>query len=125
MLLETKNPTPLEIRLSKDKKNLTVTFKSGLIFEYPAEYLRVESPSAEVQGHGAEEKVTVGGKSMVTITDIKPVGNYAIQIIFSDGHDTGFYTWENLQRLALSYDSIWPDYLAALEEKGLSRDFAF
>ena len=111
---------PTTIRLSNDKKMLTVAF-TDIMADLPAELLRVESPSAEIQGHGPQEKRTSGGKQNVTITKIDPVGNYAIKLIFSDGHQTGFYTWEYLHTLAHNQTDIWQNYLTNLEKTGLSR----
>ncbi len=115
-------PWPTDIKLRKSERALEVTFDDGSTFHLPAEYLRVESPSAEVQGHGASQKVTLGGKRDVAIDNLEPVGNYAVRLIFSDGHDTGLYTWETLYRLGRDQEKIWTDYLYALEQKGLSRD---
>ena len=90
---------PTELRLSKDRKTLTVAFDTGERFELAAEYLRVKSPSAEVQGHSPEERKTVPGKRDVMILEIQPVGNYAVRIAWTDGHSTGLYTWERLREL--------------------------
>jgi len=87
-----------------------------------AEMLRVVSPSAEVQGHSPSERVTVGGKRDVTISRIEPVGNYAVKLVFSDGHDTGIFSWSYLRKLGVERDEIWQQYLNELSEKGLSRD---
>ena len=112
---------PKELRVSKDRKLLTVTFPAHAPFELPAEFLRVVSPSAEVQGHSPEQRVTVPGKKDVTITKIEPVGNYAVRIVFDDFHDTGIFTWNYLHKLGHDKDEVWAAYLASLEEKGLSR----
>ena len=114
------SPPPNEIRLSSDRRLLTVAFADGS-FSLTAELLRVESPSAEVQGHDPSEKRIVSGKRGVTIAAIEPVGNYAIRLIFDDGHDTGIYSWDVLARLARERDRLWADYLAALEAHGLAR----
>lgn len=111
---------PEEIRLNRDKNRLTVTFPDAT-YTLTAEMLRVTSPSAEVQGHSPSERVTVGGKHDVTITRIEPVGNYAVRLAFSDGHDTGIYSWSYLRRLGAEGDEIWQQYLKELDEKGLSR----
>jgi DUF971 family protein len=103
---------PSELRLSQDKRTLTVAFDDGERFALPAEYLRVESPSAEVQGHSPEQKITVTGKQAVTITAIEPVGNYAVRLIFDDGHSTGLYTWDYLYELGRDAGSRWTAYLA-------------
>ncbi len=92
-------PWPIEIKLSKDKRNLSVAFDNGDVSDLAAELLRVESPSAEVQGHAPDQKITVTGKQNVTILEIQPVGHYAVRLIFDDGHNTGLYTWEYLHKL--------------------------
>lgn len=115
-------PWPTDIKLRKSERLLEIAFDDGACFRLEAEYLRVESPSAEVQGHGTGQKKTVPGKAMVGIAGVEPVGNYALRIIFSDGHDTGLYTWETLYRLGRDREKIWTDYLTALEREGLSRD---
>jgi len=102
---------PTEIRLSPDKRTLTVTFDDGETFALPAEYLRVESPSAEVQGHSPSEKKTVTGKDQVTIVAVEPVGNYAVRLVFDDGHNTGLYAWDYLHELGRELDSRWLAYL--------------
>lgn len=112
---------PKEIRLNSDKNALSVEFEKGGSFEYAAEFLRVLSPSAEVQGHSPDQRVTVPGKSDVLVKAIEPVGNYAIRIVFDDGHDSGLYSWEYLFELGSSYDERWQEYVEELEEKGLSR----
>lgn len=104
---------PTELRLSQDKRTLTASFDNGARFPLPAEYLRVESPSAEVQGHRPDEKQTVEGKQNVAITAIEPVGNYAVRIVFDDGHNSGLYTWDYLHELGSELDSRWLGYLIA------------
>ena len=116
------NPKPTEIRLGKDKATLTVMFDSGEAYSYPAEFLRVVSPSAEVQGHSPDQKQTVGGKSNVEIMKVEPVGNYAIRLTFTDFHDTGIYSWVYLLKIGREQEQMWADYLAEIEAKGLSRD---
>ncbi len=93
------SPWPTEIKLRQDKRSLLVTFDNGDISDLPAELLRVESPSAEVQGHGPGQKITVTGKQDVTITQVEPVGHYAVRLVFDDGHNTGLYTWDYLHKL--------------------------
>lgn len=115
-------PWPTEIRLSKDKKTLTVAFEGGERHEYSAEYLRVCSPSAEVQGHNPSQKITVPGKRDVMIIGVEPVGNYAVRLRFDDMHNTGIYTWPYFLELAQNPDKHWGVYLKELGEKGLSRD---
>ena len=113
---------PTEIRLSKDKRALRIAFDDGAAFDLPAEYLRVMSPSAEVQGHSPSERKTVAGKSQVEIIGIDPVGNYAVKLIFDDMHDTGIYGWDYLFDLGANHTERWHNYLAELDAKGLSRD---
>ena len=113
---------PREIRLSSDKTTLQITFASGQAARLTAELLRVESPSAEVQGHGEGQKTTPAGKRNITITAIAPVGNYAVRITFDDGHDTGIYSWSLLEDYAARQDHLIADYLDRLDSLGLSRD---
>ena len=113
---------PTEIRHKRAEKVLEIDFDDGQSFALPAELLRVESPSAEVQGHGGDEKTIVAGRRHVGILEIEPVGNYAIRIKFDDLHDSGIYSWTYLYGLGRRKDSIWANYLAALATKGLSRD---
>jgi DUF971 family protein len=113
---------PTEIRLKQAEKLLEVDFDDGSRFRLPAEYLRVESPSAEVQGHGPGQKQLVHGRAQVGILAVEPVGNYAIRIKFDDLHDTGIYSWSYLYRLGREQDERWRAYLAELAEKGLSRE---
>jgi DUF971 family protein len=113
---------PSELRLHKDKKTLTVTFVDGEAYDLPAEYLRVKSPSAEVQGHSAEERKTVPGKRDVMIMEVLPVGNYAVRLVFDDMHSTGIFGWEYLRDLGRGRDKYWQDYLVELAVKNLSRD---
>ncbi len=113
---------PQEIRVSNGGKILHVTFPENQAYDFSAELLRVESPSAEVQGHSAAEKRTIGGKIGVLITNVEPVGNYAVRIIFSDGHDTGIYTWDYFSNLGENKNLIWGDYLERLTQLNLSRE---
>ncbi len=115
-------PTPTEIRLRRAEKQLEVDFDDGARFTLPAEYLRVESPSAEVQGHGPNERRTIAGKRHVAITGIEPVGNYAVRLLFDDGHDTGIFSWDYLYTLGRDRSGKWDAYLAALRAAKLSRD---
>lgn len=115
---------PTEIRLSGDKRILTVAFDGGGRFELPAEYLRVSSPSAEVQGHSPAERKVLGGKRDVAILSVEPVGNYAVKLFFDDMHDTGIFGWDYLFDLGREYRNRWSTYLRELEERGLSRDRA-
>ena len=113
---------PVELRLKQAEKRLEIEFDDGRSFSLPAELLRVESPSAEVQGHGASQKQVIAGRREVGIIALEPVGNYAIRIKFDDLHDTGIFSWQYLRELGENKDRIWADYLKALEAKGLSRD---
>ena len=113
---------PLEIRVRRASRRLEVDFAGGLRFTYPAEYLRVESPSAEVQGHGPGQRVLVAGKAAVGISTVDPIGNYAIRIHFDDGHDTGIFSWDYLMTLGQEQVQRWAAYLAKLAEGDLSRE---
>jgi DUF971 family protein len=115
-------PWPTELRLAKDRKSLTVAFDSGERFTFPAEYLRVKSPSAEVQGHAPEERKTVPGKREVMILEVQPVGNYAVRLVFDDLHSTGIYSWDYFAEIGRNHDRYWQDYLEELAAKNLSRD---
>jgi DUF971 family protein len=121
MAANTTEPWPTEIKLAKDKVWLTVTYDDGRSFDFPAEYLRVMSPSAEVKGHGPNDRVTVAGKRNVQIARLDPVGNYAVRIIFDDGHDTGLYAWAYLRELGEHKEERFQAYLGDLARKGLSR----
>jgi DUF971 family protein len=113
---------PTAIKVAKDRQRLTVAFNDGAAFELAAEMLRVLSPSAEVQGHGPGQKLTVPGKRNVAIISVQPTGNYAIRIGFDDGHDTGIYTWTYLRELGMRGAELFADYERELAEKGMSRD---
>jgi DUF971 family protein len=113
---------PVEIRYVAAERCLDVEFDDGARFSYPAELLRVESPSAEVRGHGGDDKKIVAGRRHVGIMSIEAVGNYAIRPVFDDLHDSGLYTWAWLYELGQRRDEIWQDYLDALAARGLSRD---
>lgn len=113
---------PTEIRLKRETKTLEIDFDDGTSFALPAEYLRVESPSAEVQGHGPDTKTIVAGRRHVGIIGVEPVGSYAIRIRFDDMHDTGLYTWDYLYRLGAEQERVWQNYLRTLADRGLSRD---
>ena len=103
---------PSELRLSTQRDALTVSFEGGERFTLPAEYLRVESPSAEVRGHGGEARKIVTGKEEVKISALEPVGNYAVRIGFDDGHDSGLFSWDYLRKLGSEHETIWGEYLA-------------
>jgi DUF971 family protein len=113
---------PTELRLHKDRKTLTVSFDNDERFDLGAEYLRVKSPSAEVQGHSAEERKTVPGKRNVMILEVLPIGNYAVRLVFDDMHSTGIYGWEFLRDLGRNHGRYWRDYLDELAGQNLSRD---
>ncbi len=117
-----KEPWPSEIRLSKDKRALSITFDSGEAYEIDAEMLRVQSPSAAVRGHTEAERKTVGGKRNAAITAVEPVGNYALRLRFDDGHDTGIYSWAYLRDLGANKQARFKDYIDELTAKGLDRD---
>jgi len=115
-------PVPTEIRLSRADNVLHVSFDTGESFALPAEYLRVESPSAEVQGHGPGQRVIVPGRRHVGIMRVEPVGRYAVRLVFDDLHDTGIYAWDYLLRLGREREERWAAYEQALAAKGLTRD---
>jgi DUF971 family protein len=113
---------PVEIRVLRAEKALEVQFDDGNTFRLPAELLRVESPSAEVQGHGPGQRTLVAGRRHVGIMAVEPIGNYAIRIKFDDLHDTGIFSWDTLYDYGERQDELWQNYLEALKERGLSRD---
>ena len=113
---------PKEIRLKREDKVLEIDFEDGKCFSLPAELLRVASPSADVQGHGPDQKTIIAGRRHVGILDIESVGNYAIRINFDDLHDTGIFSWDTLYDYGERQEELWRNYLDALEAKGLSRD---
>jgi len=113
---------PRELRVSRDRKLLNVCFPDEEPMPLSAEMLRVLSPSAEVQGHSPDQRVTVSGKKDVEIARIEPVGNYAVRIVFNDGHETGLYSWSYLAQLGREREQLWQRYLEELHEKGLSRE---
>ena len=114
-------PAPVEIRLRTRSRLLEISFDDGTRYELPAEYLRVHSPSAEVQGHGGGETVLVPGKENVGISAVEPIGHYAVRLVFDDGHDTGLYTWKYLRELGAEREARWLIYLRRLEAAGLKR----
>jgi DUF971 family protein len=120
--LDRKTPIPTEITLHKKSRMLELKFEDGSQYQLPAEYLRVYSPSAEVRGHGPGQETLQTGKRNVEITELEAVGNYAVQPTFSDGHNTGIYSWDLLHDLGLNQDRLWTDYLDRLEKAGASRD---
>lgn len=113
---------PRELRVSKDRRQLTVRHADGATDVFAAELLRVLSPSAEVQGHSPDQRVTVAGKRDVAIADLVPIGHYAVRIVFDDGHDTGIFTWTFFAELGPAQEDRWRAYLRELSTKGLSRD---
>ena len=115
-------PRPVDITLHQQSNVMDVSFDDGSRFSMPVEYLRVYSPSAEVRGHGPGQEVLQVGKRNVGVTAIEPVGMYAVKLVFSDGHDTGIYSWEYLHELGRKQDSNWKTYLARLQQAGKSRD---
>jgi DUF971 family protein len=112
---------PTELRLRKNKAELLVTFDTGEAYELPAEFLRVHSPSAEVQGHSPDERKTIGGKRSVVVLEVQPVGNYAVRLVFDDLHSTGIFSWDYLAELGRNREEYWSVYLAELADKKLSR----
>jgi DUF971 family protein len=115
-------PQPTEIKLHQKSRILEVAFADGKIFQLPCEFLRVHSPSAEVRGHGPGQEVLQTGKKNVEITKIEPVGSYAVQLAFSDGHDTGIYSWDLLYDYGLRQADMWQNYLKRMAEAGASRE---
>ena len=115
-------PVPQSITVHEQSRVLEVVFAGGAAFRLPFELLRVYSPSAEVQGHGPGQDVLQTGKRDVTLLDLEPVGNYAVKPVFSDGHDSGIFTWDYLHELGQNQDSLWQRYLQRLQEAGLDRD---
>jgi len=121
LLVESVNARPTEIKLHKISAVLEISFDDGKTFSLPCEYLRVYTPSAEALGHAPGQEILQTGKETVTINEIKPIGNYAIAPVFSDGHSTGIYTWDLLYKLGAEYQALWADYLARLEAAGHKR----
>jgi len=117
-----KHPIPTEIKLHKVSKTLEISFGDGAHFDLPFEFLRVYSPSAEVRGHGPGQGTLQTGKRQVTIETLEAVGNYAVQPTFSDGHNTGIYSWETLYELGQNQESLWQNYLTRLQQAGANRD---
>ena len=120
--LDSSTPVPTEVKLHQTSRVLELTFADGHAFRLPYEFLRVHSPSAEVRGHGPGQETLQVGKKDVAITDVEPVGHYAIRPTFSDGHDTGIYSWEYLHDLGLRHDELWRHYLERMTEAGASRE---
>jgi DUF971 family protein len=122
--LDNKTPMPTEIKLHQKSRMLEIAFSDGQRFDLPCEFLRVYSPSAEVRGHGPGQEVLQVGKKNVEITDVQPVGSYAIQLVFSDGHDSGLYSWDYLHDLGINQEALWTQYLERMNEAGASRESA-
>ncbi|MBS3934818.1 MAG: DUF971 domain-containing protein [Sulfuritalea sp.] len=120
--LDRKTPIPTEIKLHQKSREMEISFADGSNFRLSCEFLRVHSPSAEVRGHGPGQETLQTGKRNVEIKALEPVGNYAVQPFFSDGHDTGIYSWDLLYSLGRNRDTLWADYLARLAAAGASRD---
>lgn len=120
--LDSKTPMPTEIKLHQKSRMLEIAFSDGQRFELPCEFLRVYSPSAEVRGHGPGQEVLQVGKKNVEITDVQPVGSYAIQLVFSDGHDSGLYSWDYLHDLGVNQEALWKQYLERMNEAGARRE---
>ena len=120
--LDKSTPHPTEIKLHQQSKLLEIAFADGQCFNLSFEFLRVYSPSAEVRGHGPGQEVLQTGKKNVEVTHIEPVGNYAVQLTFSDGHDTGLYSWDYLYDLGLNYEALWQQYLARMDAAGAKRE---
>jgi DUF971 family protein len=122
--LDTTTPRPTEIKLHQASRVLEITFDDGKSFRFPYEFLRVYSPSAEVRGHGPGQEVLQAGKRDVTISNVEPVGHYALRPRFSDGHDSGIYSWDYLYALGEEQDALWQRYLDRLAQAGASREAA-
>src|SRR5215212_3801872 len=120
--LDANSPIPTEIKLHQGSRVMEIAFDNGRRFQLPYEFLRVYSPSAEVRGHGPGQEVLQVGKRNVGVTAIEPIGMYAVKLVFSDGHDTGIYSWEYLHELGRKQESNWKTYLARLQQAGKSRD---
>ena len=114
--------SPTQIKLRRAENLLEITFEDGTEMRLPAEYLRVQSPSAEVQGHGPGQQVLVARKKSVAITGVEPTGNYAVRLVFSDGHDSGIFSWDYLHQLGMEQKIRWRRYLRLLEDAGLTRE---
>ena len=117
-------PRPTEIKLHQKSRVLEIAFDDGKLFRLECELLRVYSPSAEVRGHGPGQEVLQTGKKNVDITAVEPVGNYAVRLVFSDGHDTGLYSWDYLYGLGVDKERLWKEYLARMAKEGASREAA-
>ena len=119
--LSTDIPRPNEIKLHQQSKLMEISFADGKIFKFSYEFLRVHSPSAEVRGHSPGQEILQTGKQNININHIEPVGSYAVQLDFSDGHNSGLYSWDLLYRYGLNQDKMWQQYLQKMDEAGASR----
>jgi DUF971 family protein len=119
--LDANTPTPIDIKLHQASKLLEIKFNNNTECMLSCEFLRVYSPSAEVRGHGAGQEVLQTGKEDINITEIEPVGNYAVKLTFSDGHDTGLYSWDYLYYLGENYEALWLEYIGKLDAAGYKR----
>jgi DUF971 family protein len=122
--LDKTTPSPTEIKLHQKSRVLEIAFADGKRFSLPFEFLRVHSPSAEVRGHGPGQEVLQVGKKDVDITNIEPVGSYAVQLVFSDGHDSGLFSWDTLYDMGANQDTMWKHYLERMQAAGASREAA-
>lgn len=120
--LDDTTPIPTELAVHRQSRRLEITFDDGSCFSLPFEFLRVFSPSAEVRGHGPGQETLQVGKRDIDLVDLQPVGNYAVKPVFSDGHDSGLYSWDYLYHLGREHDALWQDYLDRLAAAGASRD---
>ena len=120
--LDKTTPSPTEIKLHQKSRVLEIAFADGKRFTLPFEFLRVYSPSAEVRGHGPGQEVLQVGKKDVEITQVEPVGSYAVQLVFSDGHDSGLYSWDYFYDLGANQDAMWAHYLERMQAAGASRE---
>ncbi len=120
--LDAGTPLPTDIVLHQQSRVLEVAFDNGARYRFPFEFLRVYSPSAEVRGHGPGQETLQSGKRNVILTEVEPVGHYALKLVFSDGHDSGLYSWDYLVEIGEQQDALWDDYLARLEAAGADRD---
>jgi len=120
--MDHESPQPTEIKLHQKSRVLEIAFADGKSYRLPFEFLRVHSPSAEVRGHGPGQEVLQAGKKEVDITRVEPVGSYAIQLCFSDGHDTGIYSWDLLYQYGAQQETMWRQYLERMEKAGASRE---
>lgn len=120
--MEKDTPIPVEIKLRKQSRVLEISYEDGQTYSLDFEYLRVYTPSAEARGHGPGQETLQTGKRNVTLDGIEPVGTYALKLVFSDGHDSGLYSWDLLHNLAVHQQELWQEYLSQIEKQGLSRD---